>query len=178
LRRTPLPTWGMVVSHLGLAVAVMGMASESAFSTETLAALRPGETRQVGPYALTLDRIDPVAGPNWTALQATVSARYAGGDPAVLMPQARVFADPPGTRTESALKTRWNGQLYVVLGEEAQDGRWQMRFWWKPFVPLIWLGGLLVGLGGLLALVGRVARDVKRLVAIDRIAFRRERQGR
>jgi len=178
LRRTPLPTWGMVVAHFGLAVAMLGMASESAFSIERLAALNPGETRSVGPYTLTLDRIDPVAGPNWTALQASVSARYDGGSAVVLQPQARVFANPPGTRTESALLTRWNGQLYVVLGEEGDDGRWQMRFWWKPFVPLIWLGGLLVGLGGLLALVGRVARDVKRLVAIDKIAFRRERQGR
>jgi cytochrome c-type biogenesis protein CcmF len=178
LRRTPLPTWGMVVAHFGLAVAMLGMASESAFSIERLAALNPGETRSVGPYKLTLDRIDPVAGPNWTALQASVSARYDGGSAVVLQPQARVFANPPGARTESALLTRWNGQLYVVLGEEGEDGRWQMRFWWKPFVPLIWLGGLLVGLGGLLALVGRVARDVKRLVAIDKIAFRRERQGR
>jgi cytochrome c-type biogenesis protein CcmF len=58
-----------------------------------------------------------VAGPNWTALQATVSARYAGGEADTLTPQARVFANPPGTRTESALKTRWNGQLYVVLGK-------------------------------------------------------------
>ncbi len=178
LRRTPLPTWGMVISHFGLAVALLGMASEAAFSIEKLAALNPGESRQVGPYALSLDRIDPVAGPNWTALQATVSARYAGGAPVVLNPQARTFANPPGTRTESALLTRWNGQLYVVLGEEGEDGRWQMRFWWKPFVPLIWLGGLLVGFGGLLALIGRVARDVKRLVAVDKIAFRRERQGR
>jgi len=178
LARTPLPIWGMVVAHFGLAVAMLGMASESAFSTETLAALNPGQTRQVGPYALTLDRIDPVAGPNWTALEASVSARYDGAAATVLHPQARVFANPPGTRTESALLTRWNGQLYVVLGEEGEDGRWQMRFWWKPFVPLIWLGGLLVGLGGFLALVGRVARDVKRLVATDKIAYRRERQGR
>jgi cytochrome c-type biogenesis protein CcmF len=96
----------------------------------------------------------------------------------VLRPQARTFANPPGNRTESALLTRWNGQLYAVLGEEGEDGRWQMRFWWKPFVPMIWYGGMLVALGGLLALLGRVARDVKRLVAIDKIAGRRERQGR
>ena len=91
---------------------------------------------------------------------------------------AETFTNPPGTRNESALQTRWNGQLYVVLGEQAQDGRWQMRFWWKPFVPLIWLGGALVGLGGVLALLGRVLSDVRRLVAKDKIAFRRMRQGR
>jgi len=53
-----------------------------------------------------------------------------------------------------------------------------MRFWWKPFVPLIWLGGALVGLGGALALLGRVMSDIRRLVAKDKIAWRRMRQGR
>ena len=53
-----------------------------------------------------------------------------------------------------------------------------MRFWWKPFVPMIWHGGALIALGGLLALLGRVASDLKRLVATDKIAFRRARQGR
>ena len=79
--------------------------------------------------------------------------------------------------------TRWNGQLYAVLGEEADSpdgsgGRWQLRLWWKPFVPMIWYGGLLIGLGGLLSLIGRVARDMKRSRAEDKIAYRRERQGR
>jgi cytochrome c-type biogenesis protein CcmF len=65
-----------------------------------------------------------------------------------------------------------------VIGEEADDGRWQLRLWWKPFVPLIWLGGLLIGLGGLLALIGRVLADLRRSIARDKIAWRRERQGR
>jgi hypothetical protein len=77
-----------------------------------------------------------------------------------------------------ALLTRWNGQLYTVLGDEADDGRWQLRLWWKPFVTLIWGGGALIGLGGLLALLGRVAADMRRISARGKIAYRRERQGR
>ncbi|WP_408590528.1 heme lyase CcmF/NrfE family subunit [Novosphingobium sp.] len=178
LARTPLPIWGMVIAHFGVAVALFGMASESAFSTERLAAMNPGDSQQVGPYTVTLTGMAPVAGPNWTALEATVEARYGGAAPTILHPQARTFASPPGNRTESALKTRWNGQLYAVLGEEGEDGRWQMRFWWKPFVPMIWYGGALIALGGLLALLGRVAADVRRLIATDKIAYRRHRQGR
>jgi cytochrome c-type biogenesis protein CcmF len=45
-----------------------------------------------------------------------------------------------------------------VIGKPDGSGRWQLRLWWKPFVTLIWLGGALVALGGLLALVGRVRR--------------------
>ncbi|NLR71301.1 heme lyase CcmF/NrfE family subunit [Novosphingobium sp. ERN07] len=176
LRRTPLSVWGMVVGHFGLGVALLGAASESAFSTERLAAMNVGDTQSVGPISLKLLSIEPVAGPNWTALEATVSASYKGGPAVTLHPQARTFSSPPGERTESALHTRWNGQLYAVLGNEGDDGRWQMRFWWKPFVPLLWLGGLLVAFGGLLALIGRVAQDVKRLRVNDKIAFRKARQ--
>ncbi|HQS95226.1 MAG TPA: heme lyase CcmF/NrfE family subunit [Novosphingobium sp.] len=176
LRRTPLSVWGMVVAHCGLGVALLGAASESAFSTERLAAMNVGDTQSVGPIALKLEKIEPVAGPNWTAIEATVSASYKGGGAVTLHPQARTFTSPPGERTESALYTRWNGQLYAVLGNEGDDGRWQMRFWWKPFVPLLWLGGLLVAFGGLLALIGRVAQDVKRLRVGDKIAFRKTRQ--
>ena len=178
LRRTPLPVWGMVVAHAGIAVALFGMASESAFSVERLAALSIGEARDVGPWRVKLDGMMPVAGPNWTALEASVSTSYAGAAPVFLHPKAETFSNPPGTRNESALETRWNGQLYVVLGEQAEDGRWQMRFWWKPFVPLIWIGGAMVGIGGAFALLGRVLSDIRRLLAKDKIAYRRQRQGR
>jgi cytochrome c-type biogenesis protein CcmF len=175
LRRTPLSVYGMVIAHFGIGVALLGAASESAFSTERLAAMNVGDTQQVGPITVKLIAIAPVAGPNWTALDATVTASYKGGAPVTLHPQARTFSSPPGERTESALHTRWNGQLYAVLGNEGEDGRWQMRFWWKPFVPLLWLGGLLVALGGILSLFGRVAHDVRRLRAEDKIAYRKAR---
>jgi cytochrome c-type biogenesis protein CcmF len=178
LRRTPLPTWGMVVAHFGIAVALFGMASESAFTVEKLVAARVGETTPVGPWTVKLTSIEPVAGANWTALEAEMRASYRGGAPIVIHPQSRFFWAPPQQTAESALLTRWNGQLYAVLGEETDDGRWQLRLWWKPFAPLIWLGGMLIGLGGVLALLGRVLSDLRRIVARDKIAYRRQRQGR
>ena len=70
LKRTPLFIWGMVTAHLGIAVALAGMASESAFTQETLVAARPGQTVAVGPWSVRFDGVEPVAGPNWTALEA------------------------------------------------------------------------------------------------------------
>jgi cytochrome c-type biogenesis protein CcmF len=125
-----------------------------------------------------LRAIEPVAGPNWTALEGTLAASYDGAQATILRPQSRSFWAPPQQTNESALLTRWNGQLYAVLGDQAEYGRWQLRLWWKPFVTLIWLGGVLIALGGVLALFGRVASDVRRLVAIDKIAYRRKRMGR
>ncbi|MFM6853098.1 MAG: heme lyase CcmF/NrfE family subunit [Sphingopyxis sp.] len=160
LRRTPLPVYGMVVAHFGVAVALAGMATESAFLRERLAALRVGQESSVGDWDIILRDVRPVVGPNWTALEAVVSARR-GGDVVVLRPQARYFSQPMTETNEAALLTRWDGQLYVVLGKQAADApdgaaRWQMRLWWKPLVWWIWAGGGLIALGGALSLLGRV----------------------
>jgi cytochrome c-type biogenesis protein CcmF len=173
LSRTPLATWGMVVAHFGIAVALLGMSSESAFTQERLAALEEGGRTSVGPWSIELQGVEPMAGPNWTAMQARIAARYDGGKANVLTPQARNFWAPPQQTTESALLTRWNGQLYAVVGDRTPDGRWQLRLWWKPFVPLIWYGGLLVALGGVLALIGRVITDIRNRRLALRIAERR-----
>ncbi|MFM5884745.1 MAG: heme lyase CcmF/NrfE family subunit [Novosphingobium sp.] len=178
LRTVTLPLWGMVLAHFGVGVALFGMAADSAFTQERLVAVKQGDATRVGPWQVTLRSIEPVAGPNWTALEGALAAAYDNGTPTVLRPQSRSFWSPPQQTNESALLTRWNGQLYAVLGEQAEDGRWQLRLWWKPFVTLIWLGGVLIALGGVLALIGRVASDVRRLVAVDKIAYRRKRQGR
>jgi len=159
LRRTPMFTYGMVIAHLGVAVSLAGMASESAFTKETLVAARAGESHRVGPYAVRLDDVQPVAGPNWTAIEATVSVSRGEGAASIMKPQARMFPTPPTETNEAAIKTVADGQLYVVIGKPDDQGRWQLRLWWKPFVTLIWLGGGLIALGGLLALIGRVRRE-------------------
>ncbi len=160
LRRTPLATWGMVIAHLGVAVAMIGMASDSAFTKERLASARPGDRLVVGPYTVAFVGVAPVAGPNWTAVEALL--RASRGDGAVeLRPQARVFTSPPTETSEVALSTAWNGQLYAVIGQQ-REGAWQIRLWWKPFVTLIWLGGLMIALGGGVALLGRWWTDWRR----------------
>jgi cytochrome c-type biogenesis protein CcmF len=155
LRRTPLFTWGMVVAHLGVSVSLAGMASESAFTKETLVAARPGETVQVGPNAVRFAAIEPVAAENYTAVQATLVATRGTAEPITLQPAQRTFDNPPQQTSESAIATRLDGQLYTVVGEQVPGGRWQLRLWWKPFVTLIWAGGALIALGGALSLLGR-----------------------
>jgi cytochrome c-type biogenesis protein CcmF len=162
LTRVPTATWGMVLAHFGVAVSLFGMACEGAFTQERLAAVAPGGTEQVGDFAVTLESVTPVAGPNWTAIEARLAVRQNGGAPVILTPQARNFWSPSQSTSESALLTRWDGQLYAVIGNQAEDGRWQIRVWWKPFVTFIWYGGLLIALGGVLAIAGRVQVDVKR----------------
>jgi cytochrome c-type biogenesis protein CcmF len=155
--RAPLATWGMVVAHFGIAVALAGMAANAAFTSETLAIAKPGDVLNVGPWLVQLEDVTPTAGKNWTAVEAELRAAR-GSDLVTLTPQARFYPDPPTQTNESSIRTFWNGQLYTVIGKEDASGAWQLRLWWKPFVTLIWAGGALIAIGGALALVGRLWR--------------------
>ena len=153
--RAPLATWGMVVAHFGVAVALTGMAANAAFSSERLAIAKPGETLSVGPWLVRLDGVTPTAGKNWTAIEGEL--RASRGEGAItLTPETRYYSDPPTSTNESAIRTFWNGQLYTVIGKQDPAGAWQLRLWWKPFVTLIWAGGALIAIGGALALLGRL----------------------
>jgi cytochrome c-type biogenesis protein CcmF len=155
--RAPLFTWGMVVAHLGIAVSLMGMAASSAFTQETLLAVGIGTPARVGGFTVRLEGVRPLVGDNWTALEARLAVTD-GDDAFVLRPQVRYFTDPVTSTNESAIATLWSGQLYTVLGALGEDGRWQLRLWWKPFVTLIWAGGALVAIGGALSLLGHERR--------------------
>ena len=162
LLRVPAATWGMVLAHFGIAMALLGMASESAFTEEKLVALAPGDETSIAGFTVRLDGVDPVAGPNWIAMEAHIVAQRGSGQPVTLDPQSRHFWAPVQQTTESALLTRWDGQLYAVVGAPSDDGRWQLRLWWKPLVTLIWYGGLLIALGGTLSIIGRLSSDIRR----------------
>ena len=157
LRRTPLSTFGMVIAHFGVAAALVGMSANAMFTMEVLIAARHGEQVNVGPWLVRFESVMPAAGANWTALEAELRASKGGGVE-VLKPQARFYTDPPTETSEAAIATVLSGQLYTVLGKPADEGRWQLRLWWKPLVTLIWFGGGLIALGGALALGGRAWR--------------------
>ncbi len=159
--RAPLATWGMVVAHFGIAVALAGMAANDAFTSERLAVAKTGESLSVGPWLVQLQDVTPTAGKNWTAIEAQLRASRGSGM-VTLKPQTRYFSDPPTETNEAAIETFWNGQLYTVIGKSDPSGGWQLRLWWKPFVTLIWAGGALIALGGALAMLGRLLRMRKR----------------
>lgn len=170
--RAPLATWGMVVAHFGIAVALAGMAANGAFTSERLAIAKPGQILGVGPWLVQLQDVTPTAGKNWTAVEAELRASRGAGA-ITLRPQSRYFSNPPTETNEAAIRTFWNGQLYTVVGKPDASGAWQLRLWWKPFVTLIWAGGALIALGGALALLGRLGgiRRPRRAAA----EWRRER---
>ena len=154
--RAPRATWGWALGHLGVAVSLFGMTASGAMTGEALASVRVGETLSIAGFEVRLVDVHPTAGPNWTAVEAQLDVSRDGELLTRLAPQTRLYTSPMMETTEAAIWTRVGGDLYAVLGKPDGTGRWQLRIWWKPFVWWIWAGGLIMALGGMVAMSGRM----------------------
>ncbi|MBE1237361.1 heme lyase CcmF/NrfE family subunit [Phaeovibrio sulfidiphilus] len=151
-RMPPRATWGLVLGHLGMAAMVIGIVCDYSWRTETVQAMRPGETRHLAGRDFTLLEADEVQGPNYTALRATVRLDEKGREVAVLHPERRDYATSTMPTTESAIASNGLVDYHAVIGESSGDGTFAARFFYHPGVPLLWYGAGLMALGGLISL--------------------------
>ncbi len=158
-RSAPLAIVAMALAHGGLAIAVAGMGLVSAYESETSLVLRPGEHAKLGGYQFTLESVKNAPGANFSAMRAQIAVSRDGQAVATLHPEKRVFTSSRMPMSESDLHSTWRGDLYAALGDSIEGGAWSLRLFIKPFVSLIWAGSLLMALGALLAVAGRLRRN-------------------
>ncbi|HPG05015.1 MAG TPA: cytochrome c-type biogenesis CcmF C-terminal domain-containing protein, partial [Rhodoblastus sp.] len=144
--------------HAGLGLTLIGIVCETAWGLETIGAYKPGATIPIGGYELKYEGVSPRKGPNYTADVARITVKRDGREIGVMEPSKRAFSTRSMNTSEAALMTRGLGQLYVALGDINADKTATVRVYWKPYVLLIWIGGLVMALGGALSLSDRRLR--------------------
>ncbi len=148
---TPRSGWGMICAHLGIAVFVVGVTLTSIYSEEKDVRLAPGQSYSLGGYDFIFQGAKKIQGPNYTAFRGEVDIRYQGQLITHLSPEKRNYQTGM-PMTEAGIDDGLFRDLFVALGEPlGTDGAWSVRLYHKPFVRWVWLGGLFMSLGGLLA---------------------------
>ena len=150
LARIPAGHYGMLVAHLGFAVTLVGVCVTSQASLEKDARLSPGESLELAGTTFTLVRVVEGTGPNYVADRGIVEVRE-GDDSYRLYPEKRRYPVRNNVMTEAAIQPGVLRDVYVALGDPLGDGAWTVRVHYKPLVRWVWLGGLLMALGGVLA---------------------------
>ena len=154
----PRSTWGTAVAHFGIALSMLGIVCAGTWGTEMIVGVKPSQTVSLSGYDLTFDGITQRGGPNYNAEVASFTVRKGGSLIGVMQPSKRTFATRAMTTNEAALMTRGAGQLYLSLGDTKDDGTTAIRLYYKPMVMLIWLGAVVMMLGGALSLSDRRLR--------------------
>ena len=150
---------GMCVAHAGIAVSLVGIALTVEYSDERDVRLEPGESVAMGAYEFRFEGVDGVRGPNYVADQGTISVLRDGELVELLNPEKRRYLARQMVMTEAAIDPGLFRDIYVALGEPLGERAWAVRVHSKPFVRWVWLGGLLMALGGVMAaLDGRYRR--------------------
>ena len=149
--------WGQHIAHFGMAVLVIGITGVKCYEVERDVRMQMGDVVTIAPYTFRLNSLDEVRGPNYKAVRADVQVLRNDKVIEILQPEKRRYFSSAMAMTEAGIDSGFMRDLYVSLGEPLDDARteWSMRVYYKPFVPWLWGGVLLMVLGGVLAALDR-----------------------
>ncbi|MDM8567831.1 heme lyase CcmF/NrfE family subunit [Candidatus Halobeggiatoa sp. HSG11] len=147
--------YGMITAHIGIAVFVAGVVISNAFSIEKDVRMEANKPLELGGYSFIFEGTKTIKGPNYNAEQGTFQVSQNGELVTTLHPQKRFYWTKQMPMTEAAIDWGLTRDIYVALGEPLGDDAWSVRVYYKPFVRWVWLGGLLMALGGFFAVMDR-----------------------
>jgi cytochrome c-type biogenesis protein CcmF len=152
---------GMSIAHFGVGVFTIGVAGVEAFKIEKDVALKPGQVANVGGYDFAFRGLRNVEGPNYSAIEGEFNVTRNGKAVRVLRPQKRIYRVQTSPMTEAAITVGWTRDLFVALGDQLGGDAWSVRIQYKPLIRYVWLGAVIMALGGLVAVSDRRYRSVR-----------------
>jgi len=158
LRNLPRAAYGTALAHAGVGLTVIGIVATTAWRSEEIVALKPGDTAEIAGYELTFKGVAPNQGPNYRERIGVFAVARDGHAVTELLPSKREFTVEKSDTTEAGIHASWRGDLYAVLGDPLDDGAYSVRLYFNPLVRLIWLGALVMFAGGAVSLSDRRLR--------------------
>src|SRR5262249_46366340 len=148
-RLPPRAALGMTISHAALGVVVLGAVATAAWHVELIKTFKPGDSASFAGFAIRLDKVEPLKGPNYVAERATLVVSTEAGPYTTLTPERRLFTVQQRQVAETSIHTNILRDLYAALGEGDEGKGWTVRLYYNPLAPLIWLGAAPCAPGGL-----------------------------
>jgi cytochrome c-type biogenesis protein CcmF len=163
LKKMPLGSYGMMTGHIGIAIFVTGLSLTAIYSEEKDLKMAFGDTYSMDEYTFVFRGVEKTEGPNYKAFKGMIDVSSGTTSLGTMEPEKRIYNVQKMPMTEAAIDAGLTRDLFIALGEDLGDGSWTLRIYYKPFVRWLWIGGLVMGLGGLLA-------------AMDKRYYRRRKQ--
>ncbi|AGK58075.1 cytochrome c-type biogenesis protein CcmF [Hyphomicrobium denitrificans 1NES1] len=158
VRNLPRSAYGTLLAHFGIGMLVVGIVATSAYREEHILVMKPGQTLSVAGYDVTFTGVESGRGPNYREDFADFDVKRDGTSVTRLTPSKRLYDAPPQPTTEAGIHAAWRGDLYLVIGDPQPGGGYAVRAYFNPLVRFIWLGALIMFIGGGISLSDRRLR--------------------
>ncbi len=168
----PRGFYGMLLGHIGIAFFIVGVTLVSLYNIEKDLRMAPGDSYEMAGYTFKFNGVNMTDIDNYQAARGDFDVTHKSGYKTQLTPEKRVYRVQQNPMTEAAIDAGFTRDLFIALGEEiGHDGSWAIRIYYKPFIRWIWLGALLMSLGGLLAGTDKRYRRIAKKEALqERVA--------
>jgi cytochrome c-type biogenesis protein CcmF len=150
----------MWLAHLGIGVFIIGVTMVGSLNERLDVKMHEGQTAQLAGYTFTFRGVIEAPGPNFAARRATIDVTRGETHIATLKPEKRFYVAQQMPMTEASIDIGPLRDVYVNLGDQLEDGSWLVGLFYKPFISWIWLGCILMALGGVFAATDRRYRKL------------------
>jgi cytochrome c-type biogenesis protein CcmF len=131
--------------------------------------MEPGTSYNISGYEFLFQGTRTVQGPNYIAQEGVIEIWSEGEKTGELLPQKRTYTGKSEPMTDASIDITFTRDLYAALGEELENGAWSMRVYYKPLIRWIWLGCILMTIGGVLAVSDRRYRQSVKQTATKKV---------
>ena len=144
---------GMLIAHLGIGLLILGITGSSNWQEEKITRLKINTSTQINKYNIIFKEINEVKGPNYLAIKANFIVYDKNKNFITnLEPENRYYPISNIFTTEASIHTNLSRDLYIVLGEGNLNDGWIVKIYHNPLVIWIWIGSLIIFLGGIVSI--------------------------
>ena len=144
----------MRLAHIGFAVCIIGAMMNSYYGDEIGVRLKPQQTATLAGFEFKYQDYQDVIGDNYTAERAIFTIAKDNRTLAEVKPERRYYDIRTMTMAEVGLYHQGLNDIYIVMGDKFGNLEYAFRLHYKPYVGALWLGGVMMILAALLALLG------------------------
>lgn len=145
--------YGGYIVHFGFVLLFIGWSGQ-AFTTDSQSEVGIGETISMRQYVLRVDKLGMEDTPNYSTQKATISLFEEGKKVAIMYPERRMYKASQQPTTEVSIWSTLKEDLYVVFAAPTPDGaKAIIQVFYNPLVMWVWIGGVVLALGTLIALL-------------------------
>jgi len=143
----------MIVAHLGIGLLILGITGSSVWQKEKITIMKIDNETKIDKYNIVFEKINEIRGKNYVALQGNFLIYDEEKNIiAKLKPENRFYPVTNNFTTEASIHTNLFRDLYIVLGEGNLNDGWVVRIYYNPLVIWIWIGALVIFLGGIISI--------------------------
>jgi cytochrome c-type biogenesis protein CcmF len=152
----------MFLAHIGIFIVIIAIALTAIFSKTKELNMKFGDKTNISNYEINFENVEYLAGKNYIARQGNFLITQNNKKIITLKPQSRYYPENNQTTTEADIKYFMFADLYLVMGGKDEAENYAIRVYYKPFMSFIWLGCLLIFIGGIWSILGKKLGGLKK----------------